>query len=235
MTIIIGLLFSATTSTALAGPLEDIAQIKTKLESMTPPVKAKNIEASRLSGLYEIFVGGKLIYVDKNFSYAMVGGSLIEIASKKNLTDERLKQLSSIKFDQLPLQNAIEVKKGSGAYRFAVFTDPDCPYCKMLEGHLVESGLSDYTAYIFLYPLKELHPEAASKSESIWCAKDKVEAWSNLMLKGTLPEKANCENPLSSNSKLAEDLGVTGTPTIYLMDGQKAQDPQELMTAIKNH
>jgi thiol:disulfide interchange protein DsbC len=226
------MLLAGANSLAHAGAIEDMAAIKSKLESETPPVKAKSIKPSPIAGLYEIFVQGNLIYTDKNFSHVIVNGTLIETASKKNLTEENLNQLTMIKFNELPLQNAIEVKKGSGAYKYAVFSDPDCPFCKTLETGLVKTGVSDYTAYIFLYPLRDLHPDAAAKSESIWCAKDKADAWNNFMVKGVAPEKAICDNPLAKNEALAEKIGVSGTPTIYLNNGQQTQKPQELVEAI---
>lgn len=218
---------------AHAGKDEDIATIQSTLESRTPPIKSRSIKPSPITGLYEIFVQGNLIYTDKNFSYVIVNGAMMDTTSKINLTEESLKQLTTIKFSELPLQNAIEIKKGTGAYKFAVFSDPDCPYCKSLESGLAKAGLSDYTAYIFLLPLKTLHPDAAAKSESIWCAKNKAEAWTNFMVKGTSPEKANCDNPLTANEKLADEIGVSGTPSIYLKNGHQTQNPQELVAAIK--
>jgi len=218
---------------AQAGAQEDIATIQSTLESRTPPIKARSVKPSPIAGLYEVFVQGNLIYTDKTFSYVIVNGAMMDTSSKKNLTEESLNQLTTIKFSELPLQNAIEIKKGSGAYQFAVFSDPDCPYCKSLESLLAKAGISNYTAYIFLLPLKTLHPDAATKSESIWCAKDKAEAWTNFMVKGTAPEKANCENPLAANEKLADEIGVSGTPSIYLKNGHQTQNPQELVAAIK--
>jgi thiol:disulfide interchange protein DsbC len=230
--VLIGLVLASANSPAHAGAVEDIASIKSQLEIRTPPLKAKSIKPSPIPGLYEVFSQGNLFYTDKNFSYVIVNGSIIETANKKNLTEESFNQLTKIKFNDLPLNNAIEIKKGSGTYKFAVFSDPDCPFCKTLEGGLAKTGVSDYTAYIFLYPLKDLHPDAVAKSESIWCAKDKAEAWSNYMLKGTEPEKATCENPIAAINKLADEIAVPGTPTIYLNDGQFTQNPQDLVNAI---
>jgi thiol:disulfide interchange protein DsbC len=230
----LSILLASVSFLAQASTSEDIATIQSKLAGRTPPLKAKSIKASPIAGLYEVYLQGNLIYTDKNFSYAIMNGEMIDTISKKNLTEESLKKLTTIKFNELPLENAIEIKKGSGAYKFAVFSDPDCPYCKSLESGLVESSISNYTAYIFLYPLKTLHPDAASKAESIWCAKDKAEAWSNFMVKSTAPEKGNCENPLTANEKLAEELGVSGTPTIYLNNGRQIQNPDELINAIND-
>lgn len=227
----IGLL--SATVPAYADNASDIAAIKSNLEMRKPPLMAKSIQASPIAGLYEVFANGNIFYVDKTVSYVLVGGSLLEDATKKNLTAERLSALTSIQFESLPLKNAIEIKKGTGAYKFAVFSDPDCPFCKTLEQGLDKMALTDYTAYIFLFPLKELHPNAMAKAESIWCAQDKKAAWSNLMIKGTEPTKATCSNPLADNEKLANDLGVAGTPTIYLNDGKQTQSPQDLVADMK--
>jgi len=218
---------------AIASEADDIQAIKSNLEKRKPPLNAKSIKLSPLPGLYEVFANGNIFYVDKTVSYVMIGGSLLEDATKRNLTAERIKELTSIKFDSLPLKNALEIKKGNGAYKFAVFSDPDCPYCKTLEQGLEKFGITDYTAYVFLFPLKEIHPDATAKAESIWCAKDRNEAWLNWMVKGTAAEKATCDNPLLANEKLADELGVNGTPTIYLNDGKQTQSPQELIAAIK--
>lgn len=230
---LLAILFVSFSLLAKAGTHEDVLAIQSIIESRSPPLRAKSIKPSPIPGLYEVFVQGNLIYTDKTFSYVIINGAMIDFISKKNLSEESLKQLSTIKFSDLPLQNAIKIKKGSGTYNFAIFSDPDCPYCKSLESGLVKAGATDFTAYIFLYPLKTLHPDAASKSESIWCAKDKAEAWSSFMLKGTAPEKANCDNPLAANERLADEIGVSGTPTIYLNNGQQTQDLLELIAAIK--
>ena len=229
----VGILLAGSSLLTQANTVDDIAAIKSNLEMRTPPIKAKSIKLSPLAGLYEVYVSGNIFYVDKTVSYVMVGGSLLDGASKKNLTAERFKELSSIKFSDLPLKNAIEIKKGTGAYKFAVFSDPDCPYCKTLEQGLDKMAVTDYTAYVFLFPLKELHPDATAKAESIWCAKDKQETWLNWMVKDTAPVKSTCDNPIESNEKLADDLGVAGTPTIYLNNGTQTQNPQELVAAIK--
>lgn len=218
--------------TVHADETSDIAAIKSNLDKRKPAIIAKSIKLSPLPGVYEVFANNNIFYVDKTVSYVMVGGSIIEDASKKNLTIERLKELTRINFDTLPFKNAIEIKKGTGAYKFAIFSDPDCPFCKSLEQGLEETQMTNYTAYVFLLPLKELHPDAVKKSENIWCAKDKSEAWLNLMVKGTEPEKTSCDNPIAKNEKLANELGVSGTPTIYLSDGSFTQDPKELLSAI---
>jgi thiol:disulfide interchange protein DsbC len=230
--LVTGLILNLTLSCAFADEASDIAAIKDNLSKRKPAIAAKSVKLSPLPGLYEVYANNNIYYVDKSVKYVMVGGSIIEDATQKNLTIDRLKELTRIDFSKLPLTDAIEIKKGTGAYKFAIFSDPDCPFCKSVEQGLDELKATDYTAYVFLLPLKELHPDAVKKSENIWCAKDKSEAWLNFMVKSTEPEKATCENPIAKIEKLANELGVSGTPTIYLNDGNFTQDPKELLSAI---
>lgn len=213
-------------------PEADIQAIKNSLANRSAELKVKSVTTTPIPGLYEVFANGNIYYVDKSAQFALVNGMLIDDVEKKNITEERFKALTRIEFNKLPFQNAIEIKKGTGAYKFAVFSDPDCPFCKKLEQGLEKLKMTDYTAYVFLFPLKELHPDAAQKSASIWCAKDKTIAWSDWMLTDKAPEKLTCNNPLKDNEKLADSLGVLGTPTIYLQDGSMTQSPQALIAAM---
>ena len=99
-----------------------------------------------------------------------------------------------------------------------MFSDPDCPYCKQLESNLTK--VTDVTIYTFLYPLEGLHPDAKRKSVGVWCAKDRVKAWDDLMLRNVVSD-ANCaDHPVDRNLKLAESMSVTGTPTLIFANGQ---------------
>jgi thiol:disulfide interchange protein DsbC len=207
--------------------------IKASLEKSSPSLRIKSIQPSPVSGLYEVFAGGKLFYVDKGGNYVLSGATMFDLASKRNLTAERMQKLTSIQFSALPLKDAIEVKKGNGGYKFAVFSDPDCPFCQRLEQAMEQSGLTDYTAYIFLMPLESLHKEARWKSEAVWCATDRAAAWNDLMLKRKTPKKTTCQNPIDSIQKLADSIGVAATPSIYLHDGSLAYTPEELFSAIR--
>lgn len=211
---------------------DDIDTIRANLTRNHPGLNIRSVQPAPIAGLYEVYTGGQLLYVSKKAEFVLVGATLVEDASKRNLTTERMKELTKIKFDTLPLQNAIEVKKGTGEYKFAVFSDPDCPYCKNMEQGLEKLGTDNYTAYVFLFPLEDIHPDAKAKAEAIWCAKDKSSAWHDWMINGKMPEKTTCETPLEQNKKLADQLGVSGTPTIYLSDGTQTNSPQELVTAI---
>jgi thiol:disulfide interchange protein DsbC len=103
----------------------------------------------------------------------------------------------------------------------AVFSDPDCPFCKRLEqNELVD--LTDVTIYTFLLPLDQLHPDAANKAKQIWCSPDRAKAWQDWVMQGTLPKKTNtCDVPLDKIAAVAKKYAVSSTPTIFFADGKR--------------
>ena len=227
------LLFALVNISFAAYADSDTDAIKSKLEAQSAQIKIKSITPSAIPGLYEVFAYGIIYYVDKTANYLMEDARLIETESKRNLTSERLKVLTAIKFESLPFKNAFEIRQGTGAYHFAVFSDPDCPFCKNLEVGMNKLGITNYTASVFLFPLQELHPDARWKAEAIWCTADPSATWRSWMLDGKVPEKKTCDNPIDANLKLGNELGVYGTPTIYLNDGTQTSDPQQLVDAIR--
>ena len=60
-------------------------------------------------------------------------GRMVDVRTQENLTEKRINELTRVDFDKLPLERAIVTVKGSGARKVAVFSDPDCPYCKQHE------------------------------------------------------------------------------------------------------
>ena len=181
----------------------------------------ESIVKTPYSGLYEVYMNGQIVYTDEKFSFLIAEGRLVDSKTKRDITTDRLADLSKIDFDRLPFDQAIKVVKGSGSRKMAVFSDVDCPFCKRLEQNEL-SNITDVTIYTFLMPLDQLHPDAANKSKAIWCAADRTKAWQDWILNNQLPKKsANCDVPLDKVAALAKKLGVASTPTIFFADGKR--------------
>src|SRR6218665_2335546 len=103
----------------------------------------------------------------------------IDEVSRRNLTQERVNKLLAGDFSTLPLKDAGTIVRGDGRRRLAIFEDPNCGYCKLLERNLQQ--VNDITVYLFLYPI--LNDDSTQKSRNIWCAKDKAGAWQDQMLR----------------------------------------------------
>lgn len=205
------------TGSALAA---DDAKIKKLLAERLPDLPVQGIKAAPMPGWYEVFSGNRLFYVDEKADYILVG-SVVDAKTKRNLTEERIRDLMRVKFDILPFEDAIKIVKGNGARKLAVFEDPDCPYCKRVEADI--NKLDNYTLYVFLYPIEQLHADATEKSKKVWCAKDRAKAWLELMLKNQVPKnKGDCETPIGRNIALANQLNISGTPALIFEDGRLA-------------
>ncbi|MBI5640198.1 MAG: thioredoxin fold domain-containing protein [Nitrospirae bacterium] len=77
--------------------------------------------------------------------------------------------------------------------------------------------MKDIAFYIIMYPLP-MHKEAYEKSKTIVCEKS-LAVLEDALDKKPLP-KAKCETTVvDDNIKLAEKLGISGTPAIILPDG----------------
>jgi len=204
----------------------DESSLKEKMEAAYPKFKIESVTKTPYSGLYEVFMGGQIIYTDEKLTFLIAEGHLVDPKTKKDITGERLEELTRIDFDKLPLEKAIKVVKGDGSRKVAVFSDVDCPFCKRLEQNEL-SHITDVTIYTFLYPLAQLHPNAAAKSKLIWCADNRVAAWNNWVFNNQLPKSAgDCKVPLEEVGTLARKIGVASTPTLIFADGKRMMGAQ---------
>jgi len=215
--------------------IADEAGVKKAVEAAYPKFKVDSVTKTPYSGLYEVFMGGQIIYTDEKMTFLIAEGRLVDLKTKKDITSERMEELTKIDFSSLPLDQAIKVVKGNGSRKLVVFSDVDCPYCKRLERNEL-ANISDVTVYTFLYPIAQLHPDAANKSKSIWCAKDRVKAWEDWIMRDQLPKTTgSCEVPLESIGTLAQKIGVSSTPTLIFADGKRmlgAQPYKEIEKAL---
>ena len=203
----------------LPGPVQaQDAQIKRTIESRYG-VKVESVTRTSYLGLWEVVVAGdekNIVYTDEKAGY-LFSGQIIDLRTRRNLTQERLDHLAIIKFDDLPLELAIKQVRGNGKRVAAIFSDPFCPYCKQLDQSLAK--MDDVTIYTFLYPIlrKDESPEISMR---IWCAPDRAKAYVDLMVNNRQPPKvAGCTAPVSKWLALGEKLNVRATPVSYAGNG----------------
>ena len=143
---------------------------------------------------------------------------MYDTATKQNLTDARSRRLNRVAVDKLPYDLAFKRVKGDGSRKLVLFSDADCPFCHRLENEL--KGLDNVTIYTFLFPIDQLHPDAARKSKQIWCAPDKVKAWDEFFASGKVPDnKGDCGDPVAKTQALGNSLKINATPTLVFADG----------------
>ena len=179
--------------------------------------KIKSIAPSPIPGIYEVLVGNEVFYTDANSKY-LIQGEIIEIATGKNITEQKQADLNRIKWSELNPSNALKVVRGNGSRQLAIFSDPNCGYCKRLEKTLQQ--LDNVTIYTYLIPI--LSADSALKSKQIWCSADPQKTYIDWMVNGIAPSgKSDCTTPVDKNMAFAKTYGIAGTPTLFFTDGSR--------------
>ncbi len=159
-----------------------------KTSSRTFGSSSQACASSPIPGLYELAVNNEIIYMDPTGDHVLMG-EIFNTLSRKNLTQEAKDKLLTIDFSALPLADAIKTVHGNGSRQIAVFSDPNCSFCKKLEASL--AGMKDVTIYTFLYPVITAGSKEASAN--IWCSKDRALAWKQQLLEGKAAPKTRCK------------------------------------------
>ena len=172
-------------------------------------------------GLYEVVVrspdGPAIYYVDARAT-VIIAGKVFDAMSGRNLTEERQRKLSAIKWESLPLQWAITSVRGSGRRKIAILSDPNCPYCKRFEEDLAK--LDDISVHILPYAI--IRPESVGQAKAVWCSKDRVKAWNDLMFRRIEPQAVpDCDTPVEKLVQFGRSIGAGATPTWFLESGER--------------
>src|SRR5512142_2626491 len=195
----------------------EVAAIRKSLEQKFPGAQIRHVAKSPYFGLYEVMLDDNLVYTDPATAYVFVG-SMYDTATKQNLTEASSRKLNRVAVDKLPYELAFKRVKGDGSRKLVIFSDADCPFCHRLEGEI--RNLDNVTIYTFLFPIDQLHPNAAQKSKQIWCSADKAKAWDAFFASGKVPDnKGDCGDPVAKTQALGQSLHINATPTLIFADG----------------
>ena len=181
----------------------------------------ESVQKAPWGNLYEAVVRARdsvlLYYVDEEATVVFTG-QVIDARTGRSLTEERQRELSRIGWGSLPLQWAITSVRGTGRRKIAILSDPYCPYCKRFEEDLAK--LDDITVHILPYAV--LSPRSVRQAKAVWCSKDRVRAWNDLMFKRIEPQAApDCDTPIDKLVEFGRRLGASATPTWFVETGER--------------
>ena len=211
---------------AMTAPVQGealILAVQKNLKLMYPKTRFDQVKATPLPGIYEVVMGRNVAFVEESGRY-FIFGRLFDMESQEDITSVAepaapARQNQKVDFGTLPLGSAIKTVKGDGSRVLAVFSDPDCPYCRKLEQEL--DKIDNVTIYTFLYPI--LSQDSLDKSNQIWCSADKAKAWNDWMQDGKAPAgKGDCDTTaVQKTVELGRRLNINGTPTLFFVDGER--------------
>jgi thiol:disulfide interchange protein DsbC len=199
---------------------EDAAAV---LKDLIPNPKIMEVAKSPLKDLWEVALessGRKgIVYIDCSRKF-LLSGSLVLIAEKRNLTQEKVTEINKVDVSRIPLEDAVLLGDKTAKHKVIVFSDPDCPYCVKLHQEMkkVVAERKDIAFYVKLFPLP-MHAGAYDKAKTIVCEKS-LALLEDAYEKKEIP-KAKCETKaVDATIKLAGELGIAGTPALVFPDGK---------------
>lgn len=207
---------SALLSTAV---FADKAAVEKKIKQLVPNAPSVDITSTPVKGLYQVIVGGKVVYMSDDGKY-LINGALVDIDTRENLTEAAMNKIRKAELAKMDVKGMIVYPaKGKTKSSVTVFSDIDCPYCRKLHKEipaLNEAGIEvRYTGY----PRAGVGSESYKKAVSAWCAKDPAKAMDDAML-GMPIDPKECKNPVMEHMQAAQAFGVNGTPNIIFENGK---------------
>ena len=208
-----------------------------KLQPYFPNLGPDQITKSELDGFYEIVVANPqidILYISDDGRY-IIQGNITDLESMTNISMKRINTAKKNILDSISDDEKIIFKAKDEKYIFHVFTDVDCPYCVKLHNNMSQMNSLGITIKYLASPLEQLHPDAQSAMEKIWCAKDKAIALHNYKTKRYLPNSPECINPVENQMAISKELGVNGTPSIFFENGLNVPGYLEPNDLINNY
>jgi len=217
--------------TLTAAAQDDANQIATEaLHKIAPNAKVQSVRQAPLAGFYSVVADGHPILVSSDGKY-LIEGHVVDIAAKRDIMEDGLAGVRRAALAAIAADKKVTFAPPHPKHRVTVFTDVDCPYCRIFHSHIAEYNKLGIAVDYLFWPRSGLDTPSYDKAVSVWCASDRKRAFSEAK-HGLDPKPAHCDNPVAHDYQLGIDLGVDGTPTIIAVNGAALNgyaDPIQLL------
>jgi len=199
------------------------------LKSINPELEFLSVNKTAMDGIWEVvFKSGmniSITYMSHDGSH-LFAGNILDVKKQLNVTDERIKELKRIDPAALPTKGTILLGSAAASIVVYVFSDPDCEYCGLLHGEMVDAVKknADVAFQIVLVPMVEKNPESLGKSMTIMCAETNEDSLEllGMAFEGKKLPTPECDLDLiAGNLEYLEKFNISGTPTIFFPDGSR--------------
>ncbi len=212
-------------------------QLRESMARLAPDMEITAISESVMPGVYELVSGAQVFYLTPDGKY-MLEGSIIDLEHRVDISEQRRGGLQMSLINQIPEDQMLVFNNetGDAERSITVFTDTDCGYCQRLHQEIETITDANIRVRYLLFPRAGFESASSEELQSVWCADDQQEAMTIAKTGGRVPS-ATCENPIESHMNLARQVGLRGTPLIYLDNGTKIpgyQPAAQLIEQINN-
>lgn len=201
---------------AKAGP----SSIDASVAELFPGAKPSAIAETAWPGVYEVIVNGAVYYADKSGRF-FISGEMMQVDGKKNLTAQTRDRLRKDLMTQIDEKDAI-IYKATGPKKdtLDVFTDVECGYCRAFHKHISDYNALGYEVHYYPWPRSGTSGPVYDEMVSVWCAKDRRAALDRAK-SGDKNDAKTCDNPVAKYVELGRQMGIQGTPAVFLSDGKQ--------------
>ncbi|MSR13537.1 MAG: DsbC family protein [Gammaproteobacteria bacterium] len=191
-----------------------------KLKAIIPDAEITSVKPAPLPGLYEVMLGATVLYMTGDGRFAL-RGDILDLNAKANLTNIRRSEARTVAFHKQD-NTAIEFSAtgGKSLHTLYVFTDIDCGYCRKMHQEVAQLNAAGITIKYLAFPRTGLEGDSYRKAVSVWCAVDQKQALTDAK-NGKDLGQGSCVNPVAAQYQLGQEVGVHGTPAVFLDDGQE--------------
>jgi len=212
--------------------------IRASLKQAIPDAEITSVKPS-VAGLYEIKAKGYgTAYMTADGRYMFQGevieinGSKLSNVTEQGMTEERKVALASVPLKDMIIYPAKDAKTKGVVY---VFTDVDCGYCRKIHNEVPTMSQMGIEVRYLAFPRAGYPSPTSQKMDAIWCNADRNDALTKAKNNQPVPP-ASCPNPIKAQYELGQELGVRGTPAVFLEDGTQVGgylSPTDLAAAMK--
>lgn len=214
--------------------------IEATIKKLQPNSEILTIKESPVPGLYEVTMKDfDPVYMSQDGRYFM-SGQMMQMTPEGrvvNLTEEKQRKERTEWLQKVPTDDQIVFApaKGKAKAKVYVFTDVDCAYCRKFHTEMADYNAMGVEVHYLAYPRGGADSEAATKMQSIWCAKDRRAALTKVKAGGEVPANS-CSNPVGNQYNLGKSVGVKGTPAVFTEDGTQIGGyltPEQMKKALR--
>ena len=210
-------------------------EFQKSLSRLSSDFEISDVKETPIKGIYQVTIGPDVIYMSRDGNYVLKG-EILDIGNRRNLTEDFRAQTRINLLNTISDSEYIEFSSTKTKNYIYVFTDVDCGYCRKLHRDVPELNSMGIAVRYLAYPRAGVDSIIGEEMRNVWCAENRQKALTTSKNRQPIEVKI-CDAPIARHHALGRELGVTGTPAIFLENGRKLPGyipPDELYEQINN-
>ena len=210
-------------------------EFQKSLSRLSSDFEISDVKETPIKGIYQVTIGPDVIYMSRDGNYVLKG-EILDIGNRRNLTEDFHAQKRINLLNTIADSEYIEFSSTKTKNHIYVFTDVDCGYCRKLHRDVPELNSMGIAVRYLAYPRAGVDSIIGEEMRNVWCAENRQKALTTSKNRQPIEVKI-CDAPIARHHALGRELGVTGTPAIFLENGRKLPGyipPDELYEQIQN-